>query len=65
MPTGVPLVYELDDRLRPSGPVDPAFGVSGTYLDTDAASASIAGVRSQGTASEPSVERDTRPRVRV
>ena len=33
MPTGVPLVYELDDRLAPLSAVDPAFGVSGKYLD--------------------------------
>ena len=36
--------------LRPLGRVDPRFGVSGTYLDLDAASASIAGVKSQGRA---------------
>ena len=50
LPTGVPLLYELDEGLRPLGAVDPAFGVSGTYLDAEAATASIAGVRLQGTA---------------
>ena len=30
LPTGVPLLYELDTRMRPIGPVDPRFGVSGT-----------------------------------
>jgi 2,3-bisphosphoglycerate-dependent phosphoglycerate mutase len=49
LPTGVPLLYELDDRLAPMRPVDPAFGVSGTYLDAETAAASIAGVRLQGT----------------
>jgi 2,3-bisphosphoglycerate-dependent phosphoglycerate mutase len=48
LPTGVPLVYHLDERMRPVGPVDDAFGVSGTYLDETAAAASIAGVRAQG-----------------
>jgi 2,3-bisphosphoglycerate-dependent phosphoglycerate mutase len=49
LPTGVPLLYELDDRLAPLRAVDPAFGVSGRYLDADAARASIAGVRRQGS----------------
>ena len=48
LPTGVPLLYELDDRLAPLRAVDPAFGVSGRYLDADAARASIAGVRRPG-----------------
>ena len=48
LPTGVPLLYELDERLAPLRAVDPAFGVSGVYLDTDAAAASIAGVKRQG-----------------
>ena len=48
LPTGVPLLYELDTRMRPIGPVDPRFGVSGTYLDPDAAAASIVGVKNQG-----------------
>ena len=33
LPTGVPLLYELNDQMRPSGRIDPQFGVSGTYLD--------------------------------
>jgi hypothetical protein len=48
LPTGVPLLYELDDRLAPLSAVDPEFGVSGAYLDEEAAAASIAGVRLQG-----------------
>ncbi len=49
LPTGVPLVYELDRRLRPLGQLDPRFGVSGRYLDLDAAAASIAAVRREGS----------------
>ncbi len=41
IPTGVPLRYELDDRLRPRTP-------GGTYLDPDAAAHSIAAVAQQG-----------------
>lgn len=48
LPTGVPLVYELDRAMRPIGATDPRFGVSGLYLDPAAAAASIAGVRPQG-----------------
>lgn len=48
LPTGVPLLYELDARMRPVERVDPRFGVSGTYLDPDAAAASIADVKNQG-----------------
>jgi 2,3-bisphosphoglycerate-dependent phosphoglycerate mutase len=48
LPTGVPLLYELDTRMRPVGPVDPRFGVSATYLDLEAAASSIASVKSQG-----------------
>jgi 2,3-bisphosphoglycerate-dependent phosphoglycerate mutase len=48
LPTGVPLSYELDERLAPIGAIDPRFGVSGTYLDPDAAAASIDAVRHQG-----------------
>jgi 2,3-bisphosphoglycerate-dependent phosphoglycerate mutase len=50
LPTGVPLLYELDRNLVPSRAVDPRFGVSGTYLDVEAAATSIEGVRLQGTA---------------
>lgn len=41
IPTGVPLVYELDDALAPVEP-------HGRYLDPDAAAASIAAVANQG-----------------
>jgi 2,3-bisphosphoglycerate-dependent phosphoglycerate mutase len=53
LPTGVPLLYELDDDMRPTRSVDPRFGVGGIYLDPDAATASIAEVRSQGAARAP------------
>ena len=48
VPTGIPLRYDLDDALRPTRAVDPAFGVSGEYLDPDAARTAIAGVAAQG-----------------
>jgi 2,3-bisphosphoglycerate-dependent phosphoglycerate mutase len=48
VPTGIPLRYDLGDDLRPARAVDPAYGVSGTYLDPDAARTAIAGVASQG-----------------
>jgi 2,3-bisphosphoglycerate-dependent phosphoglycerate mutase len=54
LPTGVPLVYRLDDRLRTVKALDDRFGVSGEYLDPVAASASIAGVQAQG--SQPAAE---------
>ncbi len=41
IPTGIPLVYELDDDLKPT--VN-----GGTYLDPDAAAAAIAAVANQG-----------------
>ena len=41
IPTGIPLRYDLDDRLRPLNP-------GGTYLDPDAASDAIAMVAQQG-----------------
>jgi 2,3-bisphosphoglycerate-dependent phosphoglycerate mutase len=41
IPTGIPLVYELDADLRPVVP-------GGTYLDPDAAAAAIAAVANQG-----------------
>lgn len=41
IPTGVPLVYELDDDFRPTAP--------GRYLDPDAAAAGAAAVAAQGT----------------
>jgi 2,3-bisphosphoglycerate-dependent phosphoglycerate mutase len=48
VPTGIPLRYDLDADLRPTGTVDPDYGVSGTYLDPEAARAAIAGVAAQG-----------------
>lgn len=41
IPTGIPLVYELDDDLKPKVK-------GGTYLDPDAAAEAIAAVASQG-----------------
>lgn len=41
IPTGIPLVYELDDNLKPTV-------AGGTYLDADAAAAAIAAVANQG-----------------
>ncbi|WOF23781.1 phosphoglyceromutase [Microbacterium betulae] len=40
IPTGIPLVYELDDDLKPTGP--------GRYLDPEAAAAGAAAVAAQG-----------------
>jgi len=54
LPTGIPLLYELDAELRPIRSVDPRFGVGGAYLDPDAAIASIEAVANQGRASAPS-----------
>ena len=50
IPTGIPLFYELDEHMRPVAAVDPALGVSGVYLDQDAAASAIVKVRNQGTA---------------
>ena len=41
LPTGVPLLYELDEEMRPTRP-------GGEYLDPEAAAASIEAVRNQG-----------------
>jgi 2,3-bisphosphoglycerate-dependent phosphoglycerate mutase len=41
VPTGMPLVYELDERFRPTVP-------GGRYLDPDAAAAAAEAVRAQG-----------------
>jgi len=41
IPTGMPLVYELDDAFRPTTP-------GGTYLDPEAAAAAAAAVANQG-----------------
>ena len=41
IPTGIPLVYELDDDLKPTVP-------GGRYLDPEAAAAGAAAVAAQG-----------------
>ena len=41
IPTGIPLLYELDDDLKP-------VTVGGRYLDPEAAAASIEAVKNQG-----------------
>ena len=41
IPTGIPLVYELDDDMRP-------VEIGGRYLDPEAAAASIEAVKMQG-----------------
>ena len=41
IPTGIPLLYELDSKLRPEA-------VGGEYLDPDAAAAAIEAVKNQG-----------------
>lgn len=43
IPTGIPLRYDLDERLQPVVP-------GGTYLDPEAAAAGAAAVASQGAA---------------
>jgi 2,3-bisphosphoglycerate-dependent phosphoglycerate mutase len=42
VPTGIPLLYELDENLKPITP-------GGQYLDPEAAKAAIAAVANQGT----------------
>jgi 2,3-bisphosphoglycerate-dependent phosphoglycerate mutase len=49
IPTGIPLRYDLDDDLKPTGKFDEALGVSGTYLDEDLAREKSASVASQGS----------------
>ena len=46
IPTGMPLVYELDDDLAPTGDVG-VLGVKGRYLDPDAAGAAADAVKRQ------------------
>ena len=46
IPTGMPLVYELDDDLAPTGAVG-VLGVKGRYLDPDAAVAAADAVKRQ------------------
>jgi 2,3-bisphosphoglycerate-dependent phosphoglycerate mutase len=57
LPTGVPLLYELDEQMQPAADVHPAFGLSGAYLDPAAAAVSIEQVRSQG-AGAPAAPRE-------
>jgi 2,3-bisphosphoglycerate-dependent phosphoglycerate mutase len=48
IPTGQPLVYDLDDDLRPiTGPGTGVAGVKGRYLDPDAAAAAAEAVKQQ------------------
>ena len=42
LPTGIPLVYQLDENLKPTVP-------GGEYLDPEAAAAGVAAVAAQGT----------------
>ena len=51
-PTGIPLRYELDDDLKPTGTFDEALGVSGSYLDPELAREKSAAVASQGSGSK-------------
>ena len=46
IPTGMPLVYELDDDLAPTNPVG-LLNVKGRYLDPDAAAAAAEAVKTQ------------------
>ena len=48
IPTGIPLLYSLDEQLRPFRPIDQRFGVSGAFLDPEAATTAIEAVRNQG-----------------
>ena len=48
IPTGEPLIYDLDDDLAPTGSVGPG-GVKGRYLDPDRATAAAAAVAAQGS----------------
>jgi 2,3-bisphosphoglycerate-dependent phosphoglycerate mutase len=41
IPTGIPLVYEFDDDVKP-------VKIGGRYLDPEAAAASIEAVKMQG-----------------
>jgi len=50
IPTGIPLLFELDGQLRPQGARDPRFGLSGRYLDPERALREAAKVKAEGTA---------------
>jgi 2,3-bisphosphoglycerate-dependent phosphoglycerate mutase len=47
IPTGQPLVYELDDNLQPTGRTG-VGGVKGRYLDPEGAAAAAEAVKNQG-----------------
>jgi 2,3-bisphosphoglycerate-dependent phosphoglycerate mutase len=48
IPTGNPLVYEVDDNLRAVAPSGDPLNPSGRYLDPEAAAAGAAAVANQG-----------------
>ena len=50
IPTGNPLVYEVDDQLRAVAPSGDPENLSGEYLDPEAAAAGAAAVAAQGNA---------------
>jgi 2,3-bisphosphoglycerate-dependent phosphoglycerate mutase len=52
IPTGIPLRYDLDDALQPTGTFDEVLGVSGSYLDPELAREKSAAVASQGSSSK-------------
>jgi 2,3-bisphosphoglycerate-dependent phosphoglycerate mutase len=52
IPTGIPLRYDLDDDLRPTGTFDEQLGVSGSYLNPELAREKSAAVASQGSSSK-------------
>ena len=54
IPTGLPLVYELDDALQPASRVVD-LGVRGRYLDRAAAILAIEGVKAQTASNEPTL----------
>jgi 2,3-bisphosphoglycerate-dependent phosphoglycerate mutase len=47
IPTGQPLVYELDDDLRPAGAGGGVGGVKGRYLDPEGAAEAADAVKKQ------------------
>ncbi|HEY3833995.1 MAG TPA: phosphoglyceromutase [Acidimicrobiia bacterium] len=53
IPTGFPLVYELDANLQPTHP-QPELGVRGRYLDPAGAERAIEGVKAQTQSPKPS-----------
>ena len=53
IPTGYPLVYELDADMQPTQP-QPELGVRGRYLDPAGAERAIEGVKAQTQGPTPS-----------